>query len=118
MAGRCERYEVTGHPVLDAGGVTVWQEYGGRMPQGHFSDGWHKIVPDPRCDDLLPLARRNPQPTDDDLDGGLDGDLDGGGPGSGSSCGSGGGGGGTVRPEALAMLMDVQRRTRERGTGR
>ena len=103
MNEHSEPYEVTAHPMLDADGVTIWQKYGGRTAEGYHYDGWHKIQPgDPRYDELLPQARQNPQATDDDDD--LDDDLDDGEP--------------TVHPETLAMLMDMQRRTAERGEQR
>ncbi|WP_030243966.1 hypothetical protein [Streptomyces sp. NRRL S-350] len=111
MSEHSESYEVTGNPMLDADGVTIWQRYGGKAPEGYFYDGWHKIEPgDPRYDELLPQARRNPRDADDgdDLDDDLD-DLDDLDDEEGES---------TVHPETMAMLMDMQRRTRERDQGR
>ncbi|MGW3042385.1 hypothetical protein ACWC9T_20650 [Kitasatospora sp. NPDC001159] len=104
MTEHSEPYEVTGNPMLDADGVTVWQRYGGRTVEGYFYDGWHKIEPgDPRYEELLPQARLNPQETDDDELDDFDDDLDEAEP--------------TVHPETLAMLMEMQRKTQERSSG-
>ncbi|MFI6847134.1 hypothetical protein OG535_20290 [Kitasatospora sp. NBC_00085] len=98
MSEHSESYEVTAHPTLDADGVTIWQKYGGRAPEGYFYDGWHKVVPgDPRYDELLAQARRNPQQNAYDED---DDEEE-----------------ATVHPETLAILQEMQRKTRERNSG-
>ncbi|MER7765834.1 hypothetical protein [Kitasatospora sp. NPDC096140] len=84
-----ETYHVTGHPMLDANGVTIWQRYGGKAPEGFFYDGWHKFVPgDPRYDELLPAARQNPQVVAESKT--------------------------PVNPENLAKVKEMLRQTRER----
>ncbi|MFD8788020.1 hypothetical protein [Kitasatospora sp. NPDC059599] len=92
MSEQSESYHVTGHPRLDANGVTIWQQYGGRAPEGFFYDGWYKFVPgDPRYDELLPQARQNPQDVEEST--------------------------APVYPETLAILDEMQRKTRERNAG-
>ncbi|MFF2143791.1 hypothetical protein [Kitasatospora sp. NPDC058190] len=87
-----EPYHVTGNPMLDANGVTIWQRYGGRAPEGFFYDGWHKFEPgDPRYDELLPAAQQNPQVVAESK--------------------------APVHPETLAILDEMQRKTRERNAG-
>ncbi|MER7765835.1 hypothetical protein [Kitasatospora sp. NPDC096140] len=84
-----EPYHVTGHPRLDADGVTIWQQYGGKAPEGFFYDGWHKFVPgDPRYDELLPVARQYPLVVAEST--------------------------APVRPESLAKVKAMLRWTRER----
>ncbi|MER7582511.1 hypothetical protein [Kitasatospora sp. NPDC097691] len=83
-----ETYHVTGHPMLDANGVTIWQRYGGKAPEGFFYDGWHNFEPgDPRYDELLPAARQNPQDVEEST--------------------------APVYPKTLAKLQEMRRKTRE-----
>ncbi len=78
--------------MLDANGVTIWQRYGGKAPEGYFYDGWHKFEPgDPRYDELLPQAQQNPQDVEEST--------------------------APIYPETLAKLEEMQRKTRERNAG-
>ncbi|MBD0693795.1 hypothetical protein [Streptomyces sp. CBMA123] len=92
MSEHSEPYEVTDYPMLDANGVTIWLKYGGRTVEGYFYDGWYKFEPgDPRYDELLPQARQNPQDVEE------------------SNA--------PIYPETMAMLDEMQRKTRERNAG-
>ncbi|MFB7910844.1 hypothetical protein ACFC1T_30850 [Kitasatospora sp. NPDC056076] len=94
LSEHSESYHVTGNPMLDADGVTIWQRYGGRAPEGYFYDGWHKFEPGhPRYDELLPQARQNPRDVDE-----------------GESKAP-------IHPETMAILDEMQRKTRERNAG-
>jgi hypothetical protein len=55
--------DTTSPPMLDSDGVTILRPLRGRTESGIYYDGMQRIVPgDPDYDELLPLARANPEP--------------------------------------------------------
>ncbi|GAA1966576.1 hypothetical protein [Kitasatospora viridis] len=100
MTEHSDSYLFSAPPMLDADGVTIWVKYHGRSEEGIFFDRWEKLTPGhQRYDELLPQARLNAQEqySDDDLDDDEEEQP------------------AAPHPETLSMLLEMQRRTRERG---